>query len=72
MGSDGDDDMVAVWREERRVSGRPGAEGAPLGRLEECLPALVLEVVFGWEDGGAMRRGCVEGVVSMADFASGR
>lgn len=40
------------WRErlERRVSCRPGAEGAP---CEE-----VLEVWVGWVDAGAMRRDC--------------
>ncbi len=51
------------------MSGRPGADGAPLGRLvlddEEVVVEVlvVLEVVFGWEDGGAMRRdwvGCGE------------
>ena len=40
------------FSEERRVSWRPGAEGAPLV-VEE---AVVVEVE--WEDGGAMRRDC--------------
>lgn len=38
-------------REERRVSWRPGAEGAPLEVVEEVF---VVEVV--WAVGGAMRR----------------
>lgn len=52
---------VVVW-ERRRVSGRPGAEGAPLGWVvvvvvdEEEVVVLVLEVVLAWEEGGAMRR----------------
>ncbi len=40
------------FSEERRVSWRPGAEGAPLA---------VVEVVFvevEWEDGGTKRRDC--------------
>ena len=40
------------FSEERRVSWRPGAEGAPLVVGE----AVVVEVE--WEDGGAMRRDC--------------
>ncbi len=40
------------FREERRVSWRPGAEGAPLAVVE----VVVVEVE--WEDGGAMRRDC--------------
>lgn len=53
---------MLVAREERRVSGRPGAEGAPLGRLVVLLDLLVafvvvvLVVVVGWVDGGAMWR----------------
>ena len=39
-------------REERRVSCRPGAEGAPLVVVE------VVGVEVEWEDGGTMRRDC--------------
>jgi len=38
----------------RRVSGRPGAEGAP---FESCVwRVVVLVVELGWPVGGAMRR----------------
>ncbi len=51
--------------DERRVSGRPGAEGAPLWRLVWLVPFVevleVLEVVVGWDEGGAMRRDCTKG-----------
>lgn len=42
----------------RRVSGRPGAEGAPFeGRATLCCwRVLVLEVEAAKPDGGAMRR----------------
>ena len=40
------------FREERRVSWRPGAEGAPL------VGAEVVVVEVEWEDGGTMRRDC--------------
>lgn len=67
------DDVVVVEevegdRDDRSVSGRPGAEGAPrsrsLGPLdevaavveEESLEELVLVVLVGWADEGAMRR----------------
>ena len=47
----------------RRVSGRPGAEGAPLdGRGRQmgiCWRVEVLVVEVGWLAGGAMRRDCV-------------
>lgn len=46
----------------RRVSGRPGAEGAPLegcGReMGICWRVVVLVVEEGWFEGGAMRRDC--------------
>jgi hypothetical protein len=58
----GSEEVVAVVREERRVSGSPGAEGAPLG-WTECFEVAapvavddVLEVLVGWAAGGAMRR----------------
>lgn len=46
----------------RRVSGRPGAEGAPLLGCDEvlCLERAVLVVVDGWWEGGAMRRDWLE------------
>ena len=47
----------------RRVSGRPGAEGAPLegrGRLMGISWRVeVFEVDVGWFAGGAMRRDCL-------------
>lgn len=47
----------------RRVSGRPGAEGAPLegrGRLMGISWRVVVLVVdVGWLAGGAMRRDCI-------------
>lgn len=57
-----EEEVVAVVREERRVSGRPGAEGAPLcwtEGFEVAAPVAdddVLEVLVGWAEGGAMRR----------------
>lgn len=50
-------------REERRVSGRPGADGAPRSRSwllvvvveVESLELVVLLVLVGWEDSGATR-----------------
>lgn len=58
------DDVVEVEgeRDERSVSGRPGAEGAPRSRSlvlvveEESLDELVLVVLVGRADDGAMRR----------------
>ena len=44
---------VVVVMVERRVSDRPGAEGAPRS------VGLVVEV--GWEAEGVMRRDCVDG-----------
>ena len=41
------------FSEERRVSWRPGAEGAPLGVVE-----VVVVVEVEWEDGGTRRRDC--------------
>lgn len=47
----------------RRVSGRPGAEGAPFeGRGREmgiCWRVVVLEVWVGWFGWGAIRRDCL-------------
>ena len=43
-------------REVRRVSWRPGAEGAPRGRVAF---EVVLVVLVAWEEGGAMRRDCM-------------
>ena len=40
--------VVVEVREERRVSCRPGAEGAPRSRVEGFL-VLVLVVEVGWE-----------------------
>jgi hypothetical protein len=52
-------EVVEVDKEVRRVSERPGAEGAPRS------VALVVEV--GWAAGGAMRRDCLrEGRVRWA------
>lgn len=57
--------LVAVWvgekSDDRRVSCRPGAEGAPrsselLVLVEESLDEVVLEVDEGWVAGGARRR----------------
>lgn len=47
----------------RRVSGRPGAEGAPFeGRATLCCwRVLVLEVEAAKPDGGAMRRDWLKG-----------
>lgn len=39
---------------ERRGSGRPGAEGAPLERCDG-LVVEVLVVRVGWDEGGAIR-----------------
>ncbi len=47
--------LVSVEREARRVSWRPGAEGAPRER-ESFAWRVVLEVLVGWAAGGAMRR----------------
>jgi len=55
-------------REERKVSGRPGADGAPRSRSwllvvvveVENLELDVLVVLVGWEDGGATRRDMME------------
>lgn len=44
-----------VWCERRRVSGRPGADGAPREMGSEML-AVVLDLVVGWEAEGAIRR----------------
>lgn len=51
--------------DERNVSGRPGAEGAPRGRLsllpleeEENLDVAVLVVDEACDDAGAIRRDC--------------
>lgn len=56
----------------RRVSGRPGAEGAPFdgcgSEIGICWRVLVLSVWEGWLDWGAMRRDW--GVVSW--FLHGR
>lgn len=52
------DEECVCW-ERRRVSGRPGAEGAPREteeEVEESLEDWVLVVVDGWAAGGAMRR----------------
>lgn len=46
---------LAVWWESRRVSGRPGAEGAPREIGSEML-VLVLDFVVGLEWEGTMRR----------------
>lgn len=43
---------VEVEEDGRRVSGRPGAEGAPWVGWEE---ALVLDVLVGWVEEGARR-----------------
>lgn len=51
-------------REDRKESGRPGADGAPRSRSRllvvvvevENLELDVLVVLVGWEDGGATRR----------------
>jgi hypothetical protein len=55
--------VVGFWRDVRRVSCRPGAEGAPRGREEEeGVERTDLEVVLfvevAWGAGGAMRRDC--------------
>lgn len=52
------------WSEERSVSGRPGAEGAPRSRssrrpellVDDSLLAEVLVVLVGCDAGGARRR----------------
>lgn len=63
--------------DERSVSGRPGAEGAPRSRssrlpellVDESLLAAVLVVLVGCDAGGAMRRDWIEvsGLVSHVD-----
>ena len=46
--------MVREWR---RVSWRPGTEGAPRSRvLVDFVEVLVVDV--GWESWGVMRRDC--------------
>ena len=57
------DDVVDVEgeagvREDRRVSWRPGADGAPLEVDEE----MVLFVEVEWLEWGAMRRDCRRGI----------
>lgn len=49
-----------VWWERRRVSGRPGAEGAPrvMGSVAVVLVLEVLVLVVAWEGWGVMRRDC--------------
>ena len=63
--------MEGAAREERSVSWRPGAEGAPRSgvsvldvgvRVEESLEVVVLVVEVGWAAGGARRRDCVGSV----------
>jgi hypothetical protein len=53
--------LVGFWRDVRSVSCRPGAEGAPRGRLD-CDESVDLEVVLlvevAWEAEGAIRRDC--------------
>lgn len=54
----------------RRVSGSPGAEGAPFeGRV--CR-VVVLVVELGWEVGGAMRRDWNCLLVGWKDVGKGR
>jgi hypothetical protein len=40
----------------RRVSGRPGAEGAPFETWDDGTREVVFVVEVGWEAGGAIRR----------------
>lgn len=62
---------VSGCSDERSVSGRPGAEGAPRSRflvdllLDESLDVLVLEVLVGCVEDGARRRDCVVLMVSL-------
>jgi hypothetical protein len=56
-------DEAEEYKEERRVSCRPGAEGAPRSMESllwvvwlESLEAVVFEVLVGCVAGGAMRR----------------
>jgi hypothetical protein len=51
------EEVVVDWgmREARRVSGRPGAEGAE-GWDFELEVVVVLVVLVGWEGWGVMRR----------------
>lgn len=63
VGSDvlGEIGEVGFWREVRRVSCRPGAEGAPRGseEVEERVDfEVVLLVEVACVEGGAMRRDC--------------
>ena len=57
----------AAAREARRVSWRPGAEGAPVVRALAGVERVRLVVEVGWAEEGAMRRACggwgVSGVV---------
>ena len=52
-----EEDVDVGW-EARRASGRPGAEGAPLGSSPDLVVVDVLEVPNEWGVGGTMRRDC--------------
>jgi hypothetical protein len=60
-----EEEEICGCRDARRVSCRPGAEGAPAMLEEGVLEApvlevaVVLEVLVAWEGRGAMRRDCV-------------
>lgn len=59
-------------REARRVSCRPGAEGALREVLVDeaavLVVAVVLDVDLGWEARGAMRRDMIAGVVGAVEM----